>query len=158
MVRALLLFLLLINASAAQAQGLLELLFGNRRPPPTRPFWMDGPRRQPAVAYLPPATIPQGQRNPYTDGYGPGAEPPSKPEKVEPPPVGKGPLGPFLYDTTLRNGDVVVTTQGLYVFRGGGGALEHRVGDFIPLALAAVKSQQLVAIDRATRRGKPPTR
>ena len=63
----------------------------------------------------------------------------------------------YLYDTTLRAGDVVVTTQGLYVFRGGGGQ-EHRVGDFIPLALAAVKSQQLVAIDRANRMGRPATR
>ncbi len=157
MLRAILLSSLLFCASAVQAEGLLEFLFGSRRPPATQPFWSDRVSRQPTVASLPAGSIPPGQRNPYMDTYAPGAEPSSKPEKVPPPPVGKGPLGPFLYDTTLRAGDVVVTTQGLYVFRGGGGQ-EHRVGDFIPLALAAVKSQQLVAIDRANRMGRPATR
>jgi hypothetical protein len=78
-----------------------------------------------------------------------------KPEKVEPPPVGAGPLGPFLNDPTLRSGDVVVTTEGLMVFRGRGGS-RHSPRDFASLARAGSKTGQLAAIERANRRGLSP--
>lgn len=160
MMRVMLVSAVLTAAGAAQAQGFFEYFFGGFQPPPPprqmRPF-NSAPRPAPPMAYVQPAPIPNMQRNPYTDGYGAGQEPSSKPEKVPPPPVGKGPLGPFLFDSTLRAGDVVVTVQGLYVYRGPGG-LEHKVRDFVPLARASVKNSQLVAIDRATRNGKPPIR
>jgi len=38
---------------------------------------------------------------------------------------GKGPLGPFLNDPTLRAGDIVMTTHGLMVFRGAGSPFSH---------------------------------
>ena len=78
-----------------------------------------------------------------------------KPEKVDPPPVGAGPLGPFLNDPTLRSGDVVVTSEGLMVFRGGGGS-RHSPRDFASLAKAGSKNSQLTAIERANRRGLSP--
>ena len=78
-----------------------------------------------------------------------------KPEKVEPPPMGAGPLGPFLNDPTLRSGDVVVTSEGLMVYRGGGGS-RHSPRDFASLAKAGSKNSQLAAIERANRRGKSP--
>ena len=136
---------IVISAGAAQAQGFFDYFFRGFRPPP------------PPMAYMQAAPVPKLQRNPVTDGYMPGQEPSSKPELRPPPPVGKGPLGPFLFDPTLQSGDVVVTTQGLYVYRGPGGS-EHQVRHFVPLARASVKSAQLVAIDRAARKGKPPIR
>lgn len=42
-------------------------------------------------------------------------------EAVKP---GKGPLGPFLNDPTLRAGDIVMT-HGLMVFRGAGSPFSH---------------------------------
>ncbi len=78
-----------------------------------------------------------------------------KPEKVEPPPVGAGPLGPFLNDPTLRSGDVVVTSEGLMVFRGRSGS-SHSPRDFASLAKAGSKTGQLAAIERANRRGLSP--
>ena len=159
MMRVMLVSAVLIAASAAQAQGFFEYFFGGFVPPPPpqmRPF-NSAPRPAPPMAYVQPAPMPNVQRNPYTDGLSPGQEPSSKPEKAPPPPVGPGPLGPFLIDPTLRAGDVVVTVQGLYVYRGPSG-LEHKIGDFVPLARASVKNAQLVAIDRATRKGKPPIR
>ena len=156
MMRVMLVSAVLMAAGAAQAQGFFEYLFGGFVPPPApqmRPF-NSAPRPARPMAYVQPAPMPNAQRNPYTDGYAMGQEPSSKPEKVPPPPVGQG---PFLFDPTLRAGDVVVTVQGLYVYRGPGG-LEHKIGDFVPLARASVKNAQLVAIDRATRKGKPPIR
>jgi len=78
-----------------------------------------------------------------------------KPDKVEPPPVGAGPLGPFLNDPTLRSGDVVVTSEGLMVFRGRSGS-SHSPRDFASLAKAGSKTGQLAAIERANRRGLSP--
>lgn len=160
MMRWMMATLLLVSAGAAQAQGFFEYFFGGYRPPAPPPQMrplITMPRAAPPMAYVQPAPLPRMQRNPFTDGYAPGQEPSSKPEKVPPLPVGKGPLGPFLFDSTLQAGDVVVTTQGLYVYRGRGG-MEHKVRDFLPLAHASVKSPQLVAIDRAARKGKPPIR
>jgi hypothetical protein len=160
MLRLLMLCLVLISAGAVQAQGFFDYFFGGFEPPPPPPqmrqYWVS-PRTPPPMTYVPPSPALKLQRNPYLDAYEQGQELSSKPEKVPPPPVGKGPLGPFLFDATLRSGDVVVTSQGLYVYRGRGGA-EHQIRDFIPLARSAVKTPQLVSIDRATRKGKPPIR
>ena len=78
-----------------------------------------------------------------------------KPDKVEPPPVGAGHLGPFLNDPTLRSGDVVVTSEGLMVFRGRSSA-SHSPREFASLAKAGSKTGQLAAIERANRRGLSP--
>ena len=87
--------------------------------------------------------------------YARGLEESSKPDKVDPPRVGPGPLGPFLHDPTLRSGDVVVTTQGLMVYRGWGGS-SHSPRDFASLSKAGSKNGQLAAIERANRRGHSP--
>ncbi len=148
--------LLTAAPAPASAQNFFEMLFG-------------GFARQ-ASAYAPPPRGAQGwpgreqQLWRYETGEGAMARAPAsrsleeaygKPEKVAPPPVGPGPLGPFLYDPTLRAGDVVVTTQGLMVYRGGGGS-RHSPRDFVSLAKAGSKSAQLAAIERANRRGQSP--
>lgn len=72
-----------------------------------------------------------------------------------PPKTGAGPLGPFLYDPSLRRGDVVVTAKGLMVFVGRGGA-QHRAGDFRTYAVARRSAggpaARLNAIARANRK------
>ena len=49
---------------------------------------------------------------------------------------GKGPLGPFLNDPTLRAGDIVVTTYGLMVFRGAD-RHSHTESEFVSIANAS---------------------
>ena len=136
----------------AMAQNFFEALFGGFQPqaaayaPTSRGVSRTWPRRE------------QGLRPVDGQGYGRSTrafEESGKPEKVEPPPVGAGPLGPFLNDPTLRSGDVVVTTEGLMVYRGGGGS-RHSPRDFASLAKAGSKNSQLAAIERANRRGKSP--
>jgi hypothetical protein len=66
---------------------------------------------------------------------------------------GKGPLGPFLNDPTLRVGDVVVTTKGLMVYRGGGG-LSHHESDFVGVSNASglvANKQTLISLEKASR-------
>jgi hypothetical protein len=66
---------------------------------------------------------------------------------------GKGPLGPFINDPTLRAGDVVVTTKGLLVYRGGGGS-PHRPSDFVGVSNAAglvANKQTLISLETASR-------
>ncbi|MBV8850768.1 MAG: hypothetical protein JOZ16_14425 [Methylobacteriaceae bacterium] len=66
---------------------------------------------------------------------------------------GKGPLGPFINDPTLRVGDVVVTTKGLMVYRGGGGP-SHREGDFVSVSNASglvANKQTLISLEKASR-------
>ena len=149
--------LLMAAPAPALAQNFLEQLFGGGFQPQ-------------AAAYAPTSrgvsrTWPRReQRLRPADGQGYGRprslvsrafEESGKPERVEPPPVGAGPLGPFLNDPTLRSGDVVVTSEGLMVFRGGGGS-RHSPRDFASLAKAGSKNSQLTAIERANRRGLSP--
>jgi hypothetical protein len=66
---------------------------------------------------------------------------------------GKGPLGPFINDPTLRAGDVVVTTKGLLVYRGEGGP-SHRENDFVSVSNATglvANKQTLISLERASR-------
>jgi hypothetical protein len=66
---------------------------------------------------------------------------------------GKGPLGPFVNDPTLRAGDVVVTTKGLMVYRGGGGP-SHRESDFVSVSNASgliANRQTLISLEKASR-------
>jgi len=149
--------LLMAAPSPAMAQNFFEALFGGGFQPqaaaygPTaRGVSRTWPRREQRLRAF------EGQ------GYGRSKtvvsraiEESGKPDKVEPPPVGAGPLGPFLNDPTLRSGDVVVTTEGLMVYRGGGGS-RHSPRDFASLARAGSKNSQLAAIERANRRGKSP--
>jgi hypothetical protein len=140
----------------AMAQNFFEQLFGGFQPqaaayaPTSRGVSRTWPRREQRLRAV------EGQ------GYGRtkivvsrGVEEIGKPEKVEPPPVGAGPLGPFLNDPTLRSGDVVVTSEGLMVFRGGGGS-RHSPRDFASLAKVGSRNSQLAAIERANRRGLSP--
>jgi hypothetical protein len=66
---------------------------------------------------------------------------------------GKGPLGPFINDPTLRAGDVVVTTKGLMVYRGGGGHT-HSASEFVSVANASglvANKQTLISLETASR-------
>ncbi len=61
--------------------------------------------------------------------------PPAPRVYVAPPPDEQaGPLGAFLNDSTLRSGDIVVTSEGAMTFRGRD-SLSHRSDDFAPLDL-----------------------
>ena len=148
--------LLMAAPAPAMAQNFFEALFGGFQPqaaayaPTSRGVSRTWPRRE------------QRLRAGEGQGYGRSRtevsrafEESGKPEKVEPPPMGAGPLGPFLNDPTLRSGDVVVTSEGLMVFRGGGGS-RHSPRDFASLAKAGSKNSQLTAIERANRRGLSP--
>ena len=148
--------LLMAAPAPAMAQNFFEQLFGGFQPqaaayaPTSRGVSRTWPRRE------------QRLRAGEGQGYGRSKsevsrafEESGKPEKVEPPPMGAGPLGPFLNDPTLRSGDVVVTSEGLMVFRGGGGS-RHSPRDFASLAKAGSKTGQLAAIERANRRGHSP--
>jgi hypothetical protein len=74
------------------------------------------------------------------------------------PPVLPGPLGPFLMDSTLSRGDVVVTTAGLRIFAGGYSS-RHSPSVFLPLSKAQSYAQGrmslLAAIEENNRRGEP---
>jgi len=149
--------LLMAAPAPAMAQNFFEQLFGGgfqpqaaAYAPTSRGVSRTWPRREQRLRAV------EGQ------GYGRSKsevsrafEESGKPEKVEPPPVGAGPLGPFLNDPTLRSGDVVVTSEGLMVFRGRGGS-RHSPRDFASLAKAGSRNSQLAAIERANRRGLSP--
>lgn len=72
-------------------------------------------------------------------------------EAVKP---GKGPLGPFLNDPTLRAGDIVVTTHGLMVFRGAN-RHSHTESEFVSIANASrfieAKKKMLISLQTASR-------
>jgi hypothetical protein len=67
---------------------------------------------------------------------------------------GKGPLGPFLNDPTLRAGDIVVTTHGLMVFRGAD-RHSHTESEFVSIANASrlieAKKKMLISLQTASR-------
>lgn len=52
-----------------------------------------------------------------------------------------GPLSPFLNDSTLRRGDIVVTPDGAQTYRGGG-SFTHRREDFSPLDMPEAAPQR----------------
>lgn len=62
--------------------------------------------------------------------------------QVAPPAPGEDgkPLTPFLNDSTLRRGDIVVTPDGAMTYRGGG-SFSHRQEDFSPLDLPSARPQ-----------------
>jgi hypothetical protein len=106
-----------------------------------------------------------GYSDPYNrDVDGEGQLRPSEPAHYGPSPEevmaaikavkgGKGPLGPFVNDPTLRSGDVVVTTKGLMVYRGGGGP-PHRESDFVSVSNASglvANRQTLISLEKASR-------
>jgi hypothetical protein len=150
--------------ASAAAQGLFDFLFGG---PPQQ-------HERPTVSYAP-SYVPGGAGS-YAPDHGikvsRGSERPrhkrvkrlsvvepavvEKPVKTEPPAVGNGPLGTFVNDPTLRAGDVVVTAQGLMVYRGSGGS-HHSPREFIGLAQAsnvvAGNRATLTSIDKANRMG-----
>jgi len=172
-----------MSSTPAQAQGLLESLFGRSQAPAHQQRGYHDPRRGGQVHHGRNPYYPPGYRD---DGFNPyasadyerrraaaqraqqeerrraaqraaererqrAAAEPTPPEPYTPPKVGAGPLGPFLYDTSLRRGDVVVTGQGLMVFAGRDGARQHSERDFRPLAqasrLTGPLAEQLRAIE-----------
>jgi len=122
----------------AQAQGLLEFLFGVRPAP---------------QIIIRPSVRPLGDEGRSAVRRAPRLDEPRKPPKYVAPEVMPGHLGRFLLDPTLRRGDVVATTQGLMVYLGPGGA-RHRPADFAPVSHAASGGRrgELEALDRTLRR------
>lgn len=72
-----------------------------------------GPMRIPTIEELSRPQAPRAAITPQTD-------------------ADAGPLSPFLNDSTLRRGDIVVTPDGAQTYRGGG-SFTHRQEDFAPL-------------------------
>jgi hypothetical protein len=146
-------FGLLASTPQAQAQSLLELLFGRGSPftpayaPPPPPLYRPGYDTRGAP--LRPLRYVAPKRK--------AAKPDQKPEKYTPPEVLPGPLGQFLRDPTLRRGDVVTTQKGLMVFRGQGGS-HHSERDFVALSnaagFAAGNKANLAAMEAALKRGR----
>lgn len=159
------------GTAAAQSDNPFAFLFGGS-PREGRSAYQPAPPYVPAPAYgyggrsYGYSALP-GFSDPY--GHEPGREYGPRPElEALPPPgqspqevmaaikalkPGKGPLGPFINDPTLRPGDVVVTTKGLMVYRGGGGP-SHREGDFVTVANASglvANKQTLISLERASR-------
>ena len=136
-----------LSANDAQAQGLFEALFGRSfvQPAPVQVLpsgWPNGAARQK-----------QGLRN-----SGARSDPVSTSTKPAPyvaPEVMPGPLGQFLKDPPLKRGDVVVTPQGLMVFRGPSGSA-HRAKDFVSVSksgrlLGTRARSELAKIDQVVR-------
>lgn len=135
------------GANGAHAQGLFEALFGGSV--------FQSPR--------PPVHIMRGE---WSDEAGwsqplirkssrPRIEATTKPGPYVAPEVMPGPLGRFLKDPTLKRGDVVVTAQGLMVFRGNR-ISTHRAKDFVPVTksgplLAKRTRTELAKLDQAVR-------
>lgn len=136
-----------LSANAAQAQGLFEALFGRSfvQPAPVQVMptgWPNGAARQK-----------HGLRN--SRARMDPVRTSTKPAPYVAPEVMPGPLGQFLKDPTLKRGDVVVTPQGLMVFRGRGGSA-HRDRDFVSVSksgrlLATRARSELAQIDQAVR-------
>jgi hypothetical protein len=73
---------------------------------------------------------------------------------VPPPQPTAGTAASVFDDPTLRPGDVVVTSEGLRVFRGAPGA-SHLPGDFVPVAAAKTRhAPELIELQRALELGK----
>jgi hypothetical protein len=164
------------GAAAAQGANPFAFLFGGspnegRSAYAPAPGYAPGPRYVPAPSYgygprsYGYSALPGYAADPYDDAR-PGDRPPGDLEAVPHGPTpqevmaaikavkpGKGPLGPFVNDPTLRAGDVVVTTKGLMVYRGGGGP-SHRESDFVSVSNASgliANRQTLISLEKASR-------
>ena len=163
------LFLLIaIPLAQASAEGFFDSLFGGSH---VDQPWVFVPRptgASPPVARVRAAPSPRERRSgaPFRESFRSHAPAlraavarptavarytePETPHRYIAPPVGDGPLGPFLYDPTLRRGDVLVTEMGLRVFRSAPRD-SHRATDFVALAHSSVRGRpqyrQLALID-----------
>ncbi|MDP2357205.1 MAG: hypothetical protein Q8M31_14240 [Beijerinckiaceae bacterium] len=121
---------LLAGVQSADAQGLFEALFGRRdahfAPALTIPY----DSRRGVAADYPHKRSPVVRRSQLQRSES------SKPAPYQAPEVLPGPLGQFLKDPTLKRGDVVVTSEGVMVFRGSGGS-RHHAKDFVSIQKAA---------------------
>jgi hypothetical protein len=96
---------------------------------------------------------PSAERRPKSEAVPHGPTPQEVMAAIKAVKPGNGPLGPFVNDPTLRAGDVVVTTKGLMVYRGGGG-LSHRESDFVSVSNASglvANKQTLISLEKASR-------
>lgn len=157
-------WLALAGAASAQSNP-FSFLFGSR-PTPPRPI---------TTAYAPPAAYPGPSRVLAPDGYSRPLvvrkkplrakaarvkhEKPRREEAEKPhitmairPPVGRGPLGPFLFDPTLRPGDIVTTVNGIMVYEGGKKSKSHTAADFVPVArTSAAKRGDFAKLEQGLR-------
>ena len=121
---------MLAGVQSADAQGLFEALFGRRDaffgPALTVPY-----ESRRTIAPYPQHERRSAVRKPQRQRIES-----AKPVPYRAPQVLPGPLGQFLKDSTLRRGDVVVTSEGVMVFRGSAGA-RHHAKDFVSLHKAA---------------------
>jgi hypothetical protein len=151
----------LLATAPASAQGLFEFLFGGaQRGNYERSVvaYAPDPGLGHSFRFAPDRRLERKKRVKLSPSITKAVEVTS-PKKEPPPVAGPGPLGPFVNDPTLRAGDVVVTTQGLMVYRGGGGA-RHTTRDFVGIARAGKlvgRNQDLASIERANRRGQADT-
>jgi hypothetical protein len=160
------------SAASAQSSNPFAFLFGGS-PREGRSGYAPAPAYVPAPSYgygtrpYGYSALP-GYSDPYGADRGRGYGPEGRPAELEihhgqsPKDVmaaikavkpGKGPLGPFVNDPTLRAGDVVVTAKGLMVYRGGGGP-SHRESDFVSISNASgliANKQTLISLETASR-------
>jgi hypothetical protein len=120
----------------AMAIGLFEALFG----PPRPVYVVRAPRLSARRSFAPRRVRARGWKvvKPRAPAAVDVSNRPVKPRLVNvalTPVEQKSPLAKFLGDQTLRNGDVVVTAKGPYVFKGTGGS-RHRLADFSPAETA----------------------
>jgi hypothetical protein len=163
------------GAAAAQGANPFAFLFGGspnegRSAYAPAPAYAPGPRYVPAPSYgygprsygysaLPGYADPYDDARPRDRLHGDleavphGQTPQEVMAAIKAVKPGKGPLGPFVNDPTLRAGDVVVTTKGLMVYRGGGGP-SHRESDFVSVSNASgliANRQTLISLEKASR-------
>lgn len=131
-----------LSPGAALACNPLEALFGACRPDVFRPAYVPrdfGPRWRPArpqVRHVRP-THKVVARAPKTEGVS-GKQTPLRPTAEAP----AGSLALFRRDPTLRDGDIVVTSEGFRIYRRGGfAAIPHDGGRLAQLEQASMKGQ-----------------
>jgi hypothetical protein len=161
------------GAASAQSSNPFAFLFGGS-PHEGRSAYAPAPSYVPAPGYVPAPSYGYSPRpygysglpgysDPYDDerprrpgefeGLPHGPSPKEVMAAIKAVKPGKGPLGPFLNDPTLRAGDVVVTAKGLMVYRGDGGP-SHRESDFVSVSNASglvANRQTLISLEKASR-------
>lgn len=146
---------MVVLSGPASAQSLFEALFGrSAQQPAPAPLYAPPASPYPEFGRTQRATPKRVAREPRRE---PRREAAAKPRPYVAPETMPGPLGRFLRDPSLRQGDIVATADGLMVFRGSAGS-RHSPRDFVPIAkagsLVAGKSRtELAKLDGATRSG-----
>lgn len=146
-----------VASGPASAQSLFEALFGRASQPAPAPLYAPPASPYPEFGRGQRATPKRIVREPRRERAPRHVEVSTKPRPYVAPEVLPGPLGRFLRDSSLRQGDIVATADGLMVFKGSSGS-RHSARDFVPIAkagsLVAGKSRaELAKLDGAARSG-----